>query len=61
MANSKGKQNMKSVAINYHRTLKDLKGILYLFKSKENMIGNKDLTHIFYHLSTFNHNLNERY
>lgn len=61
MSSSKGKQNMKSVAINYHRTLKDLKGILYLFKSKEHTIGIKDLCHVLYHLGTFNHNLNERH
>eukprot|EP00347_Sterkiella_histriomuscorum_P020748 403336623 len=61
LSNSKGKQNMKSIAINYHRAIKDLKGILYLFKSKENTITLKDFTNIFYHLSTFNHNLNERY
>lgn len=61
MAKSTGKQTMKSVAINYHRTLKDLKGILYLFKTKENLIGIKDLTNVFYHLGTFNHSLNERY
>ena len=52
---------MKSVAINYHRALKDIKGILYLFKTKENNIGLKELTNIFYHLGTFNNSLNDRY
>lgn len=61
MTQSFGKQNPKSVAINFHRAMKDLKGILYLFRNKENSIGLGDMTSIFYHLGTFNHSLNERY
>ena len=51
---------MKSVALSMHKTLKDLKGLLFLFKNDDNQVTMKSFTSIFYHLSTFNHSLKER-
>jgi len=48
---------MKSVMINNHRALKDIKGLIMLFKNENNGIGIKELSKIFYHLSTFSHSL----
>lgn len=40
--------------------MKDIKGVLYIFKNKENIIYYKDFTSIFYHLGTFNYNSADR-
>lgn len=40
--------------------MKDLKGLLFLFKTKDNLVTYKDFTSIFYHLGTFNYNLVDR-
>ncbi|CDW79673.1 UNKNOWN [Stylonychia lemnae] len=59
-ASSKGKQNSKSVQINNHRAMKDIKGLIMLFKGDNNTIGIRDLSRILFHLSTFNHSPQER-
>ena len=60
-ASSVGKMSIKSAALNYHKTLKDLKGLLFLFKNKDNKINLNGLTSIFFHLGTFNYTYKERY
>jgi len=50
----------KSVSLAYHKGLKDIKGILFLFRDKDNSVCLKDFTSIFYHLGTFNHTLKEQ-
>jgi hypothetical protein len=57
---SASKVNRKSHLYYQAKALKDIKGVLFLFNSKDNQISFKEFSKIFYHLGTIQNSYEQR-